>query len=424
MAVPEPTPAGPTPTGKEVRSPFDRAATVLAATALLLFPTVGVLAKHGMSTIAIALAVLLILLLRRRGGYGPGQGLIAGAWRAVRVPMLTAGGLMVLSFIHLAVGPDSRGCDEALAEAAPAVVLLIALVGVSGVLAFDRPVLRRALFIGLAVGMIVAAVELLADAPIHRLLEGRSPDEPVGLSRYNRGVITLGFLGVAMIGALCLARRWPLAAGLAVAVLAVTLLSVTQAALLAVVVAALTAALALRWEQATRWGLVVAVSAGTLAAPWLAPVAYDLAEPRRADIGLANQHRFELWDHAAALARERPLTGWGIDGFNRRPIAPERLERAVKMTKPETHPHNASLQLWVEGGVLAVALGIGFLVSVALAIGRLAAEVRPWATALMAACMAPVLVSLGLWQVTYLAMVAMTVFAFQILRDPEPETAP
>ena len=50
-------------------------------------------------------------------------------------------------------------------------------------------------------------------------------------------------------------------------------------------------------------------------------------------------------------------------------------------------------------------------------LGRMAPPLRPWATALAAVAIAPGLVSFGLWQTTYLAMVAMACFAFGLLRE-------
>jgi O-antigen ligase len=170
-------------------------------------------------------------------------------------------------------------------------------------------------------------------------------------------------------------------------------------------------------ETLVRWAMVIVVGLQLLSAPWAAPAAYDWVDARAVHIDPAIRHRLELWDHGAALARARPWTGWGLDAFDHRPIDPDRLARAQKMTKPEPHPHNAGLQLWVETGIVGVLLGIGFLVAVARRIGRMAPPLRPWATALAAVAIAPGLVSFGIWQTTYLAMVAVACFAFGLLRD-------
>ena len=402
-----------TPATTPGRDRLDRSATWMAAAALAAFPTVGLLAKHGMSTIAVTLAALLILraLWQRRPELPRRKSALVLALGPIGILVVFAG--------HWLAGPDCAGCGLELAEAAGGTVVLLILAAGGLAAGLDRPILRRALVLGLSLGLVVAAIELLADAPIYRVLDGRGWDEAIDPARYNRGLIALTLLGLTTVGALWTAGRRPAAGVIAAALGAVPLAGSSQAALLALGVGAAALGISLWRERLARWALTAVTVVVILIAPWVAPVLYDWAEPHRSTIGPGNEHRVELWDHAAAVARERPLTGWGIEAFERRPIAPERLARAVIMTKPESHPHNAALQLWIEGGALAAVLAALFLAAVAATIARLSVPDRPWATALFAASLAPVMVSLGLWQVTYLAMTAMAAFAFAAARDPE-----
>lgn len=386
-----------------------RAATWLAALILLAFPTVGLLAKHGMSAMAVALSVLLVVMALA-GRRVPWPGL------ALAIP---AAGMLGLHLLALLIAPDCPPCAERWPQAAGSVLVLLPLAagGLVALTALDRRLAGRALVAGVLIGIAVGAVELGLDAPIYRFLDGREPGSFVSMSRFNRGLVALVLLSVVAAGLLWREGRRVGGVLLLAAVGAVAAMGDSLTAQLCVVLAALALLVSCVSERLVRWALVAAVAAQMLTAPFVAPVAYDWVAGRDMAIDPPIRHRLELWDHGAALAMERPWTGWGLDAFDHRPIAPERLARARHMDHIEPHPHNAGLQFWIETGIAGVLLAVAFLVAVALRIGRLEPARRPWATALTAVAVAPVLVSFGVWQTTYLAMVAMACFALALLRE-------
>lgn len=389
-----------------------RAASWIAVLILLAFPTVGMLAKHGMSTLGIALAVLLggLMLLDRRVPW-PGWALV-----------LPAVALLALQALDLLIAPSCPPCAERWPQAAGAVVLLLPLAagGMVAATRLDLPLARRALVAGVLLAALVALVELGLDAPIYRFLNGRDPSETVSLSRYNRGIVALVLLALVAGGVLWGEGKRLLAFGLLAVVGAVSMLGISLIAHLCLLLGLVTLIVSAVAERLVRVVMVVVVAAQMLSAPWAANAVYDWVVTDNVEISdRAIRHRLELWDHGGALARERPWTGWGIDAFDHRPIAPERLAKAELMTKPEPHPHNAGLQLWVETGGIGVVLGIAFLAAVAWRIGRLPRALRPWATAVLAVGLLPGLVSFGLWQATYLAMAAVGAFAVGLLRPEE-----
>jgi hypothetical protein len=386
-----------------------RGATWVAGAVLLAFPTVGVLAKHGMSTLAIALCLLLVL---------------AAVWqrRAPRLPPVfwaPAVALLAVLLVNQLLMPHCDGCWAAWLQPAAAVPVLLVLAtgGLAAAALVMRPAVATALAAGVLVAAVVVAVELTVDAPIYRLLDGRAPDSFVSKSRYNRGLVALVMLAVVAAGALWREGRRVAGGSLLALVAGVTLLGDSLTAQLCALIAVLALGIGALSERLVRLVLIAAVAGQMLAMPWVAPITNDWFRARALQVDPTIGHRLELWDHGAALARERPWFGWGIDAFDRRPIAPERLEQARFMTKPESHPHNAGLQLWIEAGIVGIVLSIGFLLGIARGIGRLPAPLRPWATALLAVTLVPVMLSFGLWQVTYLAMAAVAAFAFTLLRE-------
>ena len=389
-----------------------RVASWSVAAILFVFPSVGLLAKHGMSSLGIALAVVMgVLMLFGRRVPWPGWALVA--------PVAL---LLAVQALDMLIAPACESCVARWPQAAGAVLLLLPLAA-GGMLAASgaaTPLARRALVAGVLLGAAVAIVELSLDAPIYRLLDGRAPDEAVALSRFNRGIVALVLLAVLAGGVLWRDGRRLAAAGVLAVMAVVSVLGVSLVAHLCVALAVVTLVAASVAERLVRWAMVVVVAVQMLSAPWMSETIYAWIVREEVEISdPAIRHRFELWDQAAALAFERPWTGWGINAFEHRSIAPERLALARYMTKPEPHPHNAGLQLWVETGIVGVLLGIAFLAAVALRIGRLPRALRPWATALLAVGLLPGLVSFGLWQVTYLAMVAVAAFAFGLLRKEE-----
>lgn len=396
------------------------AATWLAGAVLLALPTTGILAKHGMSALAVTLSVLLGLsLIAQRKLPWPG-------W-ALAVPAL---GVLAIHLIDLLTAPACAACAGRWPQAAGSVLVLLPLAagGMVAAAGIDRRRVGTALIAGVLVGLLVAAVEVGLDAPIYRLLDGREPGSFVSLSRFNRGLVALVTLSVVASALLWGRGRRPQAAALLAAVAGVVALGDSLTAQLCVLLAVLALLVSSFAEPLVRWALVAVVALQMLSAPWVAPAAYDWADRGDVEMDAAIRHRLELWDHGAALARERPLLGWGLDAFDHRPIAPERLARAQKMTKPEPHPHNAGLQLWVETGGIGVLLGVGFLAAIAVRIGRMARPLRPWATALFAVGVAPGLVAFGIWQATYLALLAVAAFAVALLpesgRDGDSRTGP
>jgi O-antigen ligase len=118
--------------------------------------------------------------------------------------------------------------------------------------------------------------------------------------------------------------------------------------------------------------------------------------------------RLGYWGHAVAWMADHPLRGWGLD-------ASRAFSPGIQL-----HPHNGSLQLWLELGVLgAILAAIAWLVI----LRRLAREERSWAAAATLGSAAAYLlfgaVSFGVWQEWWLALGAL-VAVVGALAEAEP----
>lgn len=132
--------------------------------------------------------------------------------------------------------------------------------------------------------------------------------------------------------------------------------------------------------------------AALILAPWLVLWADRSGVAAAAQGGLPASwaHRVEIWTFTAERIAERPLLGWGLDA-----------SRTFGVAIP-LHPHAAPLQLWLELGLLGVAVAAAFW---GLLARRIASARAPGSAAAAAAAYFTVgALSFGVWQEWWLAV--------------------
>jgi O-antigen ligase len=170
-----------------------------------------------------------------------------------------------------------------------------------------------------------------------------------------------------------------------------------DAPIAAVILGGLVMAAVRQWGRPVIWTLLI----GTLAYFALAPMLVDLVGPHLPAMhnasGVAKESwsaRVEIWRFTADKIAEKPLQGWGMD--------------ASRMFDPiPLHPHNAAMQLWLELGVVGVALAALFWAYLWVRIGSLAEESRSNAGVASAVAVAYLTIgglSFGVWQEWWLAL--------------------
>jgi O-antigen ligase len=392
-------------------SSFPVAAMTPVLLLVLAFPIAGIQAKHAMTLIAIALAVALggLVLVRRR-------------WPVLdwRLPVVVAA---FLAWSGIWVGIDAlsgAGCarcfDKWLEVVGFAIVLLPLATGMLGRAAGVRPgPVLTALGVGVAVGAVMLVIELTFDAPIYRLLSGKDEATEIGLSRFNRGAVATVLLAIPVIGWLLvtgrnLRNRALLGAVLTLGLLGLTVYGASGAAVLSLVMAVIFGVGA--WLSARMAVLVLAAGLliGGVGAPWIGGQFLSRQIESGAEMSLPTRHRLEIWDHASHYAMEAPLAGWGIGSYRTLPLEAPNAQDYRISEKTASHPHNALLELWVETGAVGVALWLAALGLILRAASRLDRIPRATAIAAIAGGLVPAMVSFGMWQSTYLAILAMTAF--------------
>lgn len=163
-----------------------------------------------------------------------------------------------------------------------------------------------------------------------------------------------------------------------------------------------------------RFGLPAAVLAMPLLPMLTDPITTLQAIPQ---INLSNFYRLTIWDYAYDQIVQRPWLGWGLDSARVFPGGNDTF--TVMLTLPgqaapvefsaghlPLHTHNGPLQLWLEmgaAGAVLMALCLWRMLSAAIAPTASAAPV----SGLFAAATLPFLVSFGVFQSWWLALLVM-----------------
>jgi exopolysaccharide production protein ExoQ len=368
------------------------------------FVPVGVLYKQGMASIFIALAVLCLLIAAMRDR------------RAVIPDRRTViFGLALLAWV--AIGPVAlAGCADCALNAVQKLTMVALILGVAAApfLATERldgDRLARWLSVAMVGAAALYVVEIAFHAPVYRLLSGLSGDADVAPSRFNRGltaVVVLAWPAAAMLARA--GRRWTAALVIASSLLAAAI-GESASARVAALAAVLGFAISLRAP-------VLALAAGLaitavllLAAPFLFAHTLAWTGDRLAALPPSFAERLEIWDFVSRRILDGPWHGHGIDQI--RTFAIDTPERYRLLEQAPTHPHSAVLQLWLDLGWAGPLFGLGALWLVLSGVLRLARELQPFAVATTGAVLVIAMVSYGIWQETWLAIIAMAVLGIR-----------
>ncbi|WP_162913299.1 O-antigen ligase family protein [Rhodospirillaceae bacterium SYSU D60014] len=227
----------------------------------------------------------------------------------------------------------------------------------------ERQVAVCGVALGGAIMLLLLAIETVSDAALTRLVRGM--DMETLIARKNGAPLSYG---ATLLTVFC----WP-------ALLAVARLKGHRLALLLFLpiplvlgfqwITASTVAigfgmavflLVYAWPRTTLGLLFGAFAVSIIAAPLLPPILASTAniEANAEYLPLSWQHRIEIWQFAAEKAAERPLAGWGFDAT--RVLGRIAESEIFSGGTLALHPHNLSLQLWIELGGIGALLVVGF----------------------------------------------------------------
>lgn len=285
---------------------------------------------------------------------------------------------------------------------------------------------RRSLMIGLALGIALFSLELLADQPLYRLTRGLDFSVTLGANSINRPA------------ALCALFVWPLAfalwqqgwrksaIALPLVLTALILGSSSQSASGGLLVGLGFLAIAAVSRRAACY-----LAGGILVAGFLFMVpianlldAVGLAEVQGLPFSMG--HRVMIWDFVADRVLERPIFGWGLEasrGMNNFGVAPPVLFDGPVELLP-LHPHNAFLQVWLELGGVGAILALVMALTILRTIRGLPQTAQLFAYPLLICGFFMSGTAYGSWQTWWMTgfLTAAALFIIVLRSAPEPAT--
>jgi hypothetical protein len=395
------------PQERPERGPYlpDYGTPLLAASAFVA-PVVGLFTPRGMVVLLVLCAVPAFFErdIRRLA-----IGKLRGRVGLLLVALMVWGGLTALW--------SPVPAATALAAAKVAGVIAAAFLALAAAERLEdeqADMLHTAVLAGLAFGLVLLAVEVIFNSPIRRLIE----PPPDGIERQlpwwlNRG-ISVAVLLVWPAALVCWHRFGAWAATVPLLVLAAIVAAGPQRSALVALPLGYAAAMAALLLGSRVFPLVAAaLAAFALAAPiWVKA----LPEPTtvrqyQPEIAASFVHRLHVWQFTSEQIGRKPLHGWGLRASRAVPGGEQLIDFGGKRPGKAMplHPHNGSLQIWLELGALGVLIAAIFLYVAIARLGRLDAD-RPGYAALAAVPVAGFTyanLSYGIWQTWWLAALAL-----------------
>jgi exopolysaccharide production protein ExoQ len=393
----------------------ERARTWLLCIGFFIFVPLGLMAKQSMATSFIAMAVLVILAV----GVGAPRMLLPEKKIAAVFVLLA----LYVAVTHLFI-VDCQACAAKAGGklAMLALVLWVASSSIGAVGPEARRAVGRALTAGLVVAIAMLVFELSTDSGFFRWITGRQDDPDLPLFRYNRGTTALVLLAWPAAAWLWSRGRRSWAIVLAAAAVGAAAYGDSASALVASLLAVVAAAAATLAPAATLAAGLLVTAAFTALAPWLLLNLLGWARPVIDAIPPSVLDRIEIWNHGAKAVLNAPILGHGISAMRHLSVPDPAISGYRHMVKPPTHPHDAALQIWLELGGLGVILFAGLVWFATRSLSSLASPWRSAAIAASAGVIFTAMVSYGLWQETWLGIIAMTALAFRVLAPPTGDT--
>jgi len=397
---------------------------VNAATALLLAtPIATVLSRNAAFPLLLLSALLLVVSVRLQSDSA--EALSDMARRTFRLKLnapATAIALASLLFALLSLlwSPDANRGLGALFGASTA-----ALVSIFCCMLVARHINTPAWFmwalpLAISTSCLLVVSELTFGSPIRGAL-GASTEE----FRLNRAAVAFALMLPLLFLVEGSKKRVFTNLALIALVWIATFMSISEAAKLAVVV--VTGTLILSSFIGSRWLVLLcglSVLATHLFAPFIAIAMYTfISREAVASLSMAfaghpyHFIRLEIWWAHALQILEAPILGQGLQASLWAVDAYQGSNPAIIRGLSYGHPHNVSIQIWYELGLVGLLLSIGLIVLLLRLLLQLPDHQKKVAASLMMGIWAVAYVSHGAWQHWWWAIVGSTAVLFTILKD-------
>lgn len=217
-----------------------------------------------------------------------------------------------------------------------------------------------------AAALMVVNIEFWCRFPIMSRLTGEYVKEYMDMilmgSALNKNIAVMLLLLPFSLFYCVYSRKWALGTLIALLALGALMRTESQAGVIAACVMALVAIGSFFPAKILIRGTAFAFSFLVVLFVWIAPVLYDLLADEANKVSLLNKGaasmRLEIWDFIARKIMTNPLLGFGMDST--RYVTDFETTRTYFNHSTVMHPHNVSLQLWMDFGIAGIIWGLGF----------------------------------------------------------------
>ena len=366
-----------------------------------LFAPLGVIAPKVVVPL-LALAASWMIIHRLRSGQ---------LWRPFRSSAaIPAAAIIVWALASAFWALDPQAALITVAKLAAVLLSTLLLVdGIRDISREDHEPLRRALIGAFAIAAILLVSESLSGAAAHKWFyefQGRKDqfDETV-LNRAEAMLFMMAWTTALVVWQLK-GGLWGFAPILA-AIISIGI-GVSNSSALAMALSLICLPFAHYFGVWFLRGLAVLVFLSMLAAPLL-PGTYLSPDRWSGQFGehqYSALHRLHIWEFTAERIAEAPILGWGMDASRRIPGGDTKLAGGGNVMS--VHPHNASLQIWLELGAIGAVLAAMALAALFWRASTLKERYqRAAAAGLLVSALALAHLSFGIWQTWWMAALAL-----------------
>jgi len=290
----------------------------------------------------------------------------------------------------------------------------------------QQNVLRGVLW-GSSLGFAIMAIDGITGGAFGRYIVAPIIEELFQRAYFNRAQMMLAI--ASWIAVPFLSRRFGAIVAVIppVAVWAVSLMSESELVQVGTPIAVAVYFVAVRSPQLARDAAFAAALLALLAAPFVYPLIFQLADTNSDGVSISFLMRAEIWDAVSRFALEAPLFGHGLNAT--RLAGPIDIAHTYYPELPIWHPHNGFLQIWSDLGACG-ALAVGAIIVVGWYYAK---EINDAVTPAIAASFTLVVLSVvsthALWSTWWLGFLALNTGYLIVLArsfgdsDPDTDTA-
>ncbi|MBY0428002.1 MAG: O-antigen ligase family protein [Alphaproteobacteria bacterium] len=267
-----------------------------------------------------------------------------------------------------------------------------------------------------AMGAFAYGLEFEAGFPILHAMKGMT----ASVTEYNRGASYLAVFSFPLMGYLWIkGLRWQAVTFTALMLIPV-MFTESRATRLAFFLGLAITISAHILPNLTRRGLIGLLTL-LITFPFIITTAYIQHPQWVADLPPSWHHRVEIWDYMSYRIFEKPWLGWGLGSSHLLPYALPHGLTYEYVKQAASHPHNAAIQLWVELGIVGLAMSAIIAVTLLQKAARFASPVIPFALGTWAAALCISSVAYSFWDDSLFSLFSMTMVALIILSKQTKE---